>query len=90
MSLTEATPPVYPPGYLEEYNGKPLFAVSVAFIVLEIFFVVLRFWARKIGNVRWGADDIFIILGLMCSVGVCVCSLGALPRLFRTCPIQPC
>jgi uncharacterized RDD family membrane protein YckC len=82
MPSTQTTSPVYPPGYLEEYNGNQLIVVSVAFIVLEIFFGALRFWARKIGKIRWGLSDVFIILGFMGTTGMCVASLGALLFLF--------
>jgi hypothetical protein len=88
MSPTPAPPPAYPPGYLEEYNGQPLFAVSVAFIVLEIFFVAVRFWSRKIGKIRFGYDDVFILIGAPFCLGICFCSLGGwppAPSLARAC-----
>lgn len=79
MSSVNASSP-YPPGYLNHYNSKGhvAFGLAIAFVVIEVSCVVLRFLARKIGNVPWGADDVLIIPGLIFCVGVCASSLGML------------
>lgn len=60
------------------YNnqGHVAFALAIVFIPVEIFCVILRFWARKIGKVPLGVDDILIVPGLIFCVGVCVGCLG--------------
>ncbi|KAF4628667.1 hypothetical protein G7Y89_g9484 [Cudoniella acicularis] len=59
--MTTPSSQQFPPGYLEEYKGAAPVAVSITFIVLEIFFVALRFWARYIGRVKWGLDDFLMV-----------------------------
>lgn len=78
MSGTNTTSMEYPPGYLEHYNpkGHIVFGLAIAFIVVEIACVTLRFLARRIGKVPWGADDFLIIPGLIFCLGVCAGSLG--------------
>lgn len=66
----------FPPGYLEEYNGDSLLAIGIVFIILEVVFVALRFWARRIGQVAWGADDGLIIAGLIFCEGLIACGFG--------------
>lgn len=67
-----------------DYNnqGHVAFALAIVFIAVEILCVILRFWARKIGKVPLGADDILIIPSLITCVGICVCSLGESKRDF--------
>lgn len=60
MSVTLESPAVlshYPPAYLAEYIGYQVIAVAIAFIVLEIIFVVLRSIARRKTLSPLGWDD---------------------------------
>ena len=70
----------YPPGYLEEYIGQPLLSLSITFIVLETVCVALRFCARRIGKVSWGADDTLIIPGFVFCIAVCASIIGEYPE----------
>ncbi|MCJ1467260.1 hypothetical protein MMC07_005884 [Pseudocyphellaria aurata] len=65
----------FPPGYSKEYNGGGVIAVSMVFIAIEVVVVVLRFWARRIGKIAWGADDVLIIPSAILCLGVIVCTL---------------
>lgn len=65
-----------PPGYREEYNGEGIVAVATVFIAIEVVGIVLRFWARRIGKIAWGADDVLIIPGAIFCLGVIACGLG--------------
>jgi hypothetical protein len=67
-----SNPDDYPPGYLAEYKGGQLVATSIVFIILETFFVVLRFYARRIKRASVGLDDWFIWPALVANVAVCV------------------
>ena len=58
--------------YLAEYCGGRLIAVSVAFIVLEIFFVALRSFARLETSSPRGWDDYLIGPALILNLGTCV------------------
>lgn len=75
MSHSPSTPS-FPPGYADEYIGNPPFGVAIAFIVLEVIAVGLRFLARRIGRVAWGADDTLIIPGAILCLALCGCSIG--------------
>lgn len=59
-----------------EFSGQSCVAVSVAFIVLEVICVALRFWARKIGKIAWGLDDSLIIAAAILCLALIGCSLG--------------
>lgn len=66
----------YPPGYLDEYRGQILVGLAIAFLVIETICVSLRFYARSIGKVRWGADDTLIIPGFILCAAICACTIG--------------
>lgn len=68
--------PLPPPSRRVEYNGQGSVAVAVLFIVLEVVFVALRFWARRIGEIAWGLDDSLIIAATISCLAVIGCSLG--------------
>ncbi|MCJ1423199.1 hypothetical protein MMC29_001081 [Sticta canariensis] len=76
MASNQSLAPLFPPGYLEEYNGRVPVSVAIVFIVLEVVCVVLRFWARIVGKIAWGADDTLIIIGAILSLSVIGCCLG--------------
>lgn len=76
MSSAQASPPSFPPGFFEQYTGNAPYGVAIAFIVIESLAVTLRFWARKIGKVAWGADDTLIIPGAILCLALCACSIG--------------
>lgn len=69
----------FPPGYLEQYQGNPPLAVAITFLPLEIFFVALRFSARRLGRVEWGADDTLIIPGAFLCISLCACAISTSP-----------
>ena len=66
----------YPPGYLDEYRGQTLIDLAIAFLVIETVCVALRFYARRIGKVPWGADDTLIVPGFILCAAVCACTIG--------------
>ena len=76
MASHQSAAPQLPPGYREEYNGRGLIAVAIVFIALEVICIVLRFWARRIGKVPLGADDILIIPGAISCLALIGCGLG--------------
>lgn len=76
MAINQSSVPLFPPGYLDEYNGRQPILVAMIFIVLEVVCVVLRFWARIIGKIAWGADDALIIIGAIQCLAVIGCCLG--------------
>lgn len=52
-------------------------AVCIVFLVLNTFFVILRFIARfRLKQSKLGWDDILIIAGYFANVGLCADALG--------------
>lgn len=58
--------------HASESNSGQLTAVSIAFIVLDICFVALRFTSRRIKKIKFNWDDFLIILGLVNVIGFAV------------------
>lgn len=69
-------PNVATPYPVEEYNGDSLRAIAILFIVLTTVCVAIRFYARRVGNVKWGLDDSLIIPGTIFCLALCTCALG--------------
>ncbi|KAI1460206.1 hypothetical protein F4805DRAFT_418594 [Annulohypoxylon moriforme] len=65
----------FPPGYAEQDLGPRTQAVAIAFIVLEVVIVTLRFSTRAIYKSRWGFDDYLIVPGLVFALGVCAITI---------------
>ena len=65
------SPDSYPPGYLAEYSGGRLIAVSICFMVLEISFVALRFYAQRKTTSPYGWNDYLIPPALVANIGMC-------------------
>ena len=72
---TSATP-TFPPGYLEQYIWHQLGQFATAFIVINIFFVGLRYVARYVSKTPIGLDDYLMIPGLIGGVALCAISIG--------------
>jgi len=68
--------PNFPPGYVDENVGPHVVGVAVAFIVLEIFLVAMRFTSRYLNKIPIGLDDIFIIPSLVFCLGICALAIG--------------
>ena len=68
-----STPPITVPGPIEPARTalNPVYAASVAFIVLDTLFVVARFVSRIfIGKVRLGWDDCWILVAWLLTVAL--------------------
>lgn len=61
----------YPPGYLAEYSGDRLIAVSICFMILGTFFVALRFYAQRKTTSSYGWNDYLIPPALVANIGIC-------------------
>ena len=60
----------FPPSYLQEYNGNSLRDVAIAFTVLIIIVVALRFYARSLSKVKIGADDLLVVPSMITCLGI--------------------
>lgn len=69
--LPPLSPDSYPPGYLTEYSGDRLVAVSTCFMILGIFFVALRFYAQRKTTSSYGWNDYLIPPALLANIGMC-------------------
>ena len=61
--------------YLREYAGDTLRDVAYTFMFFVVAFVSLRFYARTLSKSRIGADDLLLIPGGLCNIGICILSL---------------
>ncbi|KAI1387685.1 uncharacterized protein F4822DRAFT_430431 [Hypoxylon trugodes] len=68
-------PVTFPPGYAEETAGPRSVRVAIAFIVLDIVVVALRFATRLTYKVKLGLDDYIIIPALIFSLGMCAVTI---------------
>ena len=76
VSLSNRRVVTFPPSYAQEYDGGSLYAINIAFIILEIIFVALRFYARYLSNAKLGVDDILMVPALIVVISVAVLSNG--------------
>jgi hypothetical protein len=58
----------YPPG--TPYIGYITRNVAIAFIILEVFFVGMRYLAQRLGRKPWGWDDWVMLPALILCLGV--------------------
>lgn len=70
------SPDSYPSGYLAEYSGSRLIAVSICFLILGISFVALRFFAQRKTSSSFGWNDYLIPPALVANVGMCAHGIG--------------
>ena len=76
MSGDRETTASYSAAYLNQYTGDTLLAVIILFVVLVPASVNLRFYARRLGDVKWGLDDTLGILGTIFCLALCASALG--------------
>ena len=62
----------YPPGFLKEYQGDRLLATSIAFIIVDVLFVTLRIYSRRLAGTTRSWDDYLIPPALVFNIGVCI------------------
>lgn len=62
--------------YLREYAGDTLRNVAYIFMVCVVAIVALRFYARTLSKSKIGADDLLLIPGGLCNIGICILSLS--------------
>ena len=55
-------------GNLNDYSGTELVVTSVAFIILNCFFVLLRFHVRVKSKAKFGLDDYFLLPALFANI----------------------
>lgn len=76
---SQPVPPAFPShpsaSYLREYNGDTLRNVAYTFIFFVVTTVALRFYARTLSKSKIGADDLLLIPGGLCDIGLCILSL---------------
>lgn len=73
--MIPTSPNDYPPGYFEQSIAATLVAISAVFIALDIVFVCLRFYSRRLNNTPWGWDDFLMCPALALNLGTCSVTL---------------
>ena len=74
--MIAAVQPAFPPGYAGEYIGYIARDVGIAFTVLEIAFVGLRYISQSMAHKRFGIDDFLILPGLILCLAINACCVG--------------
>ena len=69
--------PRLPPGYAEGYSGGRLRDTAIAFIVLEVGFVTLRYVSRALGKLPLGVNDYLMIPALVVWLGSVECPVSS-------------
>jgi hypothetical protein len=59
-------PPTMPPN---ESRAHTLIATGIAFLVLDLLFLALRFWSRRVQGTKFRADDFFVVAALVVITG---------------------
>lgn len=71
-----ANPPSYSEEYLRQTQQPVMYGVCSALIVIETLAVAIRFVSKVVGRLRWGVDDLFIVLGLLVNLAIVTCVIG--------------
>jgi hypothetical protein len=70
-------PPIpFPADYYYESRGYLVQRTAIAFILLEIIVVTLRFVSRSVQKTKLGADDYLIFPALFFCLGLCILGIG--------------
>ena len=72
--VSPSRPPT--PEYLAENTSHMLVTVSIAFIVIDTFFVGLRFVSRRYEPAKVGANDVFLVIGWLNCLAQCADGIG--------------
>ncbi|KAF2793395.1 hypothetical protein K505DRAFT_188326, partial [Melanomma pulvis-pyrius CBS 109.77] len=63
-----------------ESSAHVLIATVAVFFILDIIFVALRFWSRRIQRTKFQNDDFFVIATLVVITGTCITSIYSVKR----------
>lgn len=76
--MADSIPPLsaLPPAYIAESSAANLHNGAIAFTVLEVVFVGLRYASKIIGRVPRGVDDLLVTVSLVCCVAMNAFCLG--------------
>jgi hypothetical protein len=58
--------PTMPPN---ESRVHTLIATAIAFLVLDLLFLALRFWSRRVQGTKFRADDFFVVAAFVLITG---------------------
>ncbi|KAL4779048.1 hypothetical protein BJX76DRAFT_362139 [Aspergillus varians] len=68
-----------PSGYMDAYAGDELIETGVVFIILQMLFAAVRYWAKRRQEIKTGLDDWFIWPSLVVNIILCVEGLILIP-----------
>lgn len=68
--------PGFPPEYIQQDASGHVVRVAVAFIVLELLLVALRFVSRSVSKTHSGLDDVLIVPALVFCLGICILAIS--------------
>ena len=58
--------------FLDEYNGGQLQAVCISFIIIDTFFVAMRYLSRRYQKAPFAWDDVLIVVAWVNLLGVSI------------------
>jgi hypothetical protein len=74
-----AAPPGMPPGDVDStYGGHSALVFTGIFLALQLIVVWLRYITKLIVRVKWGYDDILVLVSLVLQIGLAGIAFGKL------------
>jgi hypothetical protein len=71
-----STFPTYPEDYLQQNKQPLMYGICSFLMITEIIAVILRFLSKRVGGLRWGIDDLYLLLGLLLNLAIASCVIG--------------
>lgn len=65
-----------PPGYLHEYTGTKIVILAIAFMPIQIAFVSLRWYSRRLCKTYLSVDDVLSFPALFFCLAVDILAIG--------------
>ena len=64
------------PSHNWDDDNNRLFRLAIAFLVLDVLFLCLRFTSRRIGGIKEGWDGVFLYPALMVNIAMSALTLS--------------
>jgi len=68
--------PVLSPDQLNDNRSQMVFSCAIAFVVIDISFIGMRYFTRHITKTPLGWDDLLVFPTMLFSVSVCGMQIG--------------
>jgi len=58
------------------YGGRPALVFTAVFLAIQLIVVWLRYMTKFIVNVKWGYDDVLVLVSLLLQIGLAAIAFG--------------